>query len=150
MDNELGIVGYGKLRKGEKTIGSIIFSSLVVLIICLLMVTTVSFSVNANIFYYIVAYVISFISCYIFALIKIKINENNKRDYLYVYFKDKNKKEKFFYSSYYYLEESVNFILENKIEPIDNDDYYLVRFIINKEEVYLYNKLKNKYETISI
>lgn len=149
MDNKLGIVGYGKLKEGEKTIGSILFSSLVLLIICFLMVTTVSFSVNANIFYYIVAYVISFISCYIFTLIKIKINENNKKDYLYIYFKDKNKKEKFFYSSYY-LEESVNFILENKIEPIDNDDYYLVRFIIYEEVVPLYNKLKNKYETISI
>lgn len=149
MDNKLGIVGYGKLKEGEKTIGSIIFSSLVLLIICFLMVTTVSFSVNANIFYYIVAYVISFISCYIFTLIKIKINENNKKDYLYIYFKDKNKKEKFFYSSYY-LEESVNFILENKIEPIDNDDYYLVRFIIYEEVVPIYNKLKNKYETISI
>lgn len=149
MDNKLGIVGYGKLKEGEKTIGSIIFSSLVLLIICFLMVTTVSFSINANIFYYIVAYVISFISCYIFTLIKIKINENNKKDYLYIYFKDKNKKEKFFYSSYY-LEESVNFILENKIEPIDNDDYYLVRFIIYEEVVPLYNKLKNKYEIISI
>lgn len=149
MDNKLGIVGYGKLKEGEKTIGSIIFSSLVLLIICFLMVTTVSFSVNANIFYYIVAYVISFISCYIFTLIKIKINENNKKDYLYIYFKDKNKKEKFFYSSYY-LEESVNFILENKIEPIDDDDYYLVRFIIDEKVFHLYNKLKNKYETISI
>lgn len=148
MDNEFGIVGYCKQNENGETISSIIFSSLALFFMCSLSTTVLCWWTKANIFYYITDYVIIFMTCAIFALIEIKNNQNNNNDYLYIYFKDIGYKQKFLFSRYCF-KESVNFILENNIKPIDNGNYNFTCFTIFEDRIDLYNKLKNQYEIIN-
>ena len=150
MDNELGIIGYKKIKKSEKTTDDIILEIIPIYFLSSLIVTACFFCPDINTIIGIIITVVTFIFCVIFTLIEIK-NKNEKNNYLYVYFKDK-----FALSDYYnsnnYFDECINCILENNIKPIknnDNDYYFTVFKIYDDEKMNIYNKLKNQYETIN-
>lgn len=151
MDNELGIIGYKKIKKSEKITDNIILEIIPIYFLSSLIVTTCFFCPDINTIIGIIITVVTFIFCVIFTLIEIKNNKNEKNNYLYVYFKDK-----FALSDYYnsnnYFDECINCILENNIKPIKNNDndYYFTDFkIYDDERMNIYNKLKNQYESIN-
>lgn len=148
MENELGIIGYEKIKKSEKTTGNIILEIIPIYFLSSLIIITCFICPDMNTIIGIIITVVTFILCVIFTLIEIKNNKKEKNNYLYVYFKNENYRD-LFYHSPYFLKETINFILENNINPISNEDYSSINFKIYKENIDLYNKLKNQYETIN-
>ena len=151
MENELGIIGYEKIKKSEKTTGNIILEIVPIYFLSSLIVIACFVCPDINTIINIIITVVAFIFCVIFTLIEIKNNKKEKNNYLYVYFKDK-----FALSDYYnsnnYFDECINYILENNIKPIKNNDndYYFTDFkIYDDERMNIYNKLKNQYESIN-
>lgn len=110
MDNELGIIGYEKIKKSEKTTGNIILEIVPIYFLSSLIVITCFVCPDINTIIGIIISVVTFILCVIFTLIEIKNNKKEKNNYLYVYFKDK-----FALSDYYnsnnYFDECINCIL---------------------------------------
>ena len=151
MENELGIIGYEKIKKSEKTTGNIILEIVPIYFLSSLIVIACFVCPDINTIISIIITVVAFIFCVIFTLIEIKNNKKEKNNYLYVYFKDK-----FALSDYYnsnnYFDECINYILENNIKPIKNNDndYYFTDFkIYDDERMNIYNKLKNQYEIMN-
>ena len=151
MENELGIIGYEKIKKSEKTTGNIILEIVPIYFLSSLIVIACFVCPDINTIISIIITVVAFIFCVIFTLIEIKNNKKEKNNYLYVYFKDK-----FALSDYYnsnnYFDECINYILENNIKPIKNNDndYYFTDFkIYDDKRMNIYNKLKNQYEIMN-
>lgn len=151
MNNELGIIGYKKIKKSEKTTGNIILEIVPIYFLSSLIVIACFVCPDINTIISIIITVVAFIFCVIFTLIEIKNNKKEKNNYLYVYFKDK-----FALSDYYnsnnYFDECINYILENNIKPIKNNDndYYFTDFkIYDDKRMNIYNKLKNQYEIMN-
>lgn len=151
MDNEFGIIGYEKKEVCKQNNKDILINIFSIYSFLSIMAILVFYTIKFNMILIAIALIIVLIFCVIFTLIEIKNNKNEKNNYLYVYFKDK-----FALSDYYnsnnYFDECINCILENNIKPIKNNDndYYFTDFkIYDDERMNIYNKLKNKYETIN-
>ena len=81
-------------------------------------------------------------------VIGLLIEINSHKNFLYVYFKDEKDKQKFSDSNYF-LKETINFIKENDIKPIINDNYFYIYFDVDEDYIDLYNELKYQYEIVN-
>lgn len=145
MDNELGIIGYEKVC--EQSNNFILIYMFFIYLFLLIITKIVFYTMNLNMIFIPITLIIILIFCVMFALCQIK---NNKNKLIYIYFKNRNYRNKFHWNNNYSLKETVNFILENDIKPIENKDYYSVHFDIDKKNVSFYNKLNSQYELINI
>lgn len=148
MDNELGIIGYEKKEICKQNNNSILMNIFGIYSFLSIMTILVFYTIKFNMILIAIALIIVLIFCVILALCEIKYNENEKNNYLYVYFKDKFALSDYYNSNNYFDE----CILENNIKPIknNNNDYYFTDFkIYDDERMNLYNKLKNRYEFIN-
>lgn len=144
MNNQLKIVGYNQRKKSiDKNIFIFIYSFPLFLLFLLMLICLLAFF-NVNIFFYIMFSVISFMLYVIGLLIEI----NSHKNFLYVYFKDEKDKQKFSDSNYF-LKETINFIKENDIKPIINDNYFYIYFDVDEDYIDLYNELKYQYEIVN-
>lgn len=85
MDNKLGIIGYKKIKKSEKTTDNIILEIIPIYFLSSLIVTTCFFCPDINTIIGIIITVVTFIFCVIFTLIEIKNNKNEKTiTYMYI------------------------------------------------------------------
>ena len=85
MNNELGIIGYKKIKKSEKTTDNIILEIIPIYFLSSLIVTACFFCPDINTIIGIIITVVTFIFCVIFTLIEIKNNKNKKTiTYMYI------------------------------------------------------------------
>lgn len=85
MENELGIIGYEKIKKSEKTTGNIILEIVPIYFLSSLIVIACFVCPDINTIISIIITVVAFIFCVIFTLIEIKNNKRKKTiTYMYI------------------------------------------------------------------